>query len=37
MDNGIEAPWIGEILICIIHGTVQYSCIAIMQNNIMHG
>ena len=37
MDNGIDYPWIGEMFICIIHGVVHYSCIAKIQNNIMHG
>ena len=36
MDNGIDYPWIGEMLICIIHGAVHCSWIAIMQNSTIH-
>ena len=37
MDNAIDYAWIGEMFICIIHGTVHYSWIAKKQNSIMHG
>ena len=37
MDNGIDYPWIGEMFICIIHGTLGYTWITKKQNSIMYG
>ena len=36
MDNGIDYPWIDEMLICIIHRAAHYSWIVKLQNSIIH-